>query len=91
MPIYEYKCEDCNKITEIFLKSKENKETPVCKHCGSKKLTKQISAPGAVIMGSSHPKGTTCCGRIERCDTPPPVQTMALANDKIGFPQPEGN
>lgn len=71
MPIYEYKCKDCNKITEIFLKSKDDKETPVCKHCGSKKLTKQISAPGAVIMGNSHPKGTTCCGRTERCDTPP--------------------
>ncbi len=71
MPIYEYKCKDCNKITELFLKSKDDKETPVCKHCGSKKLTKQISAPGAVIMGSSHPKGTACCGRTERCDTPP--------------------
>jgi len=71
MPIYEYKCEDCNKITEIFLKSKDDKEIPVCKYCGSKKLTKQISVPGAVIMGSSYPKGTTCCGRTERCETPP--------------------
>jgi hypothetical protein len=22
-------------------------------------------------MGSSNPKGTTCCGMDERCDTPP--------------------
>ena len=71
MPIYEYKCEECGKKTEIFIKSKDDKENLACKHCGSKKLKKLISAPAAFIMGNSNPKGTTCCGRNERCDTPP--------------------
>jgi putative FmdB family regulatory protein len=71
MPIYEYKCEECGKVTEVFLKSKNDKENIVCKYCGSNKLKKMVSAPGAVIMGTSNPKGTTCCGRTERCDTPP--------------------
>jgi len=71
MPIYEYKCEICGKVTEIFFKSQNDNEPLVCVHCGSKKLKKQFSVPGAVIKGSTRPKGTTCCGRDERCDTPP--------------------
>ena len=61
MPIYEYSCENCGKITEILV-NKEKDDT-VCKYCGSVRLKKLISVPGAIIMGSSESKGTTCCGR----------------------------
>jgi len=71
MPIYEYKCEECKKITEILLLKSADKELPVCKYCGSKKLVKLISKPATVIIGVGNPKGTTCCGRTERCDSPP--------------------
>ncbi len=69
MPIYEYSCENCGKITEILVN--KEKDNVVCKYCGSIRLKKLISAPGAIIMGGSKSKGTTCCGRTERCDTPP--------------------
>jgi putative FmdB family regulatory protein len=69
MPIYTYKCRDCGTVFD-FLMIKQS-EKPQCEKCGSENLEKQLSAPGAVIMGTSHPKGTTCCGRNERCDTPP--------------------
>ena len=69
MPIYEYSCENCGKITEILV-NKEKDDT-VCKYCGSVRLKKLISVPGAIIMGNPESKGTTCCGRDERCDTPP--------------------
>jgi len=71
MPIYEYRCEDCGKITEILLMRNDNNESIICKYCGSKRLKKLISAPASVIMGSSIRKGKTCCGRDERCDNPP--------------------
>jgi putative FmdB family regulatory protein len=71
MPIYEYRCEDCGKTTDILFLKSSKKESIICKYCGSKKLKKLISKPAAVIMGSIRPKGSTCCGRTERCDSPP--------------------
>jgi putative FmdB family regulatory protein len=71
MPIYEYRCEACGKITDILLLKNSDRESIVCKHCGSRKLKKLVSKPAAVIIGNSHPKGTTCCGRTDRCDSPP--------------------
>ncbi|HEC79457.1 MAG TPA: zinc ribbon domain-containing protein [candidate division WOR-3 bacterium] len=71
MPIYEYKCKDCGKITEILFKSRDEKVELNCRHCGSKNLVKQISTPGAIRMGNGQSSGATCCGRGEPCDTPP--------------------
>ena len=70
MPIYEYRCDECGRITEVFHKTFESNERIACPHCGSEKLKKLISAPARVIMGKSS-GATTCCGRTERCETPP--------------------
>jgi len=48
MPIYEYKCDDCGKITEL-LESSGNKAQRKCAHCGGKKLTKQMSVFSAQV------------------------------------------
>jgi putative FmdB family regulatory protein len=71
MPIYEYECEGCGKVVEIFQKGFKPDEPIVCPNCGSDRLKKLLSAPVAVIRGDSSPKGATCCGREERCDIPP--------------------
>jgi putative FmdB family regulatory protein len=73
MPIYEYRCVQCNKVSE-FLVGVGQEETEIkCKYCGSREMTRMISATnvsfGKGIIGSQH--GKTCCGRDERCDTPP--------------------
>lgn len=70
MPIYEYKCKDCEKVIEIFQRTYEGKSIS-CSHCGSKNIEKIFSVPGVVKLDDSSTKGTTCCGREERCDTPP--------------------
>ena len=44
MPVYEYKCKDCGKVSEILVFSSE--ETPDCKHCGSKNIEKILSRFG---------------------------------------------
>jgi len=71
MPVYEYKCENCGKVTEVFQKGLEPESPIICSNCGSIKLTKLFSAPAVIRTVDSSTKGTTCCGRTERCDTPP--------------------
>ena len=34
MPIYEYKCPECNHITETFEKLPQPKATGICEKCG---------------------------------------------------------
>jgi len=70
MPIYEYRCSDCGEISEVFLRS-PNSESVKCPVCGSKDLERLLSASYAIRMSSSAPAGRTCCGRAERCETPP--------------------
>lgn len=43
MPIFEYKCNDCNTKFEVFHKVKENKDEIICPNCNSKNYIKLIS------------------------------------------------
>ena len=70
MPIYEYKCSRCGEVSEVFFKTQSRKDV-LCSHCGSAQVEKMFSVPAAVKMGGTPPPGATCCGREERCDTPP--------------------
>ena len=44
MPIYEYKCRDCGRLTSVFVKSVGSSPDARCKACGSKKLERALSA-----------------------------------------------
>ena len=68
MPIYDYRCRECGSASELFLRS-SNAEAR-CPHCGSENLERLISASYTIKMDAAAP-GTTCCGRTERCETPP--------------------
>lgn len=69
MPIYDYKCKDCGKVSEIFLHSLDGSAIR-CPICGGENLEKLISSSYMIRMDASSP-GATCCGRDSRCDTPP--------------------
>jgi putative FmdB family regulatory protein len=43
MPIYEYTCGDCGRLTSIFVKSMNGATKAICDHCGGKKLTRALS------------------------------------------------
>jgi putative FmdB family regulatory protein len=36
MPIYEYKCKSCGRLTSQFFRSAESVRAPACQHCGGK-------------------------------------------------------
>lgn len=65
MPIFEYKCNVCEKTTEVFFR---NGAIPECAHCGSKKLSKQISV-FAVNKSSGESVPPSCaagCGGFNK-------------------------
>ena len=70
MPIYEYRCQDCGKISEIYFATFNQNKPLNCSHCGSDNLTKLFSTP-SVNVRKDVSNGLTCCGRTERCSTPP--------------------
>ena len=43
MPIYEFTCGDCGRLTSTFTKSMNAKVDVGCSHCGSKKMSRALS------------------------------------------------
>ena len=43
MPIYEYQCEKCRKRSSVLTLRVSEKVSPVCEHCGSKKMNRLMS------------------------------------------------
>ena len=70
MPIYQYKCRECGEVSDFFLHGFISTETLACPNCGSHNLDKLISVSN-LLKGKATSPGTTCCGRNERCETPP--------------------
>lgn len=69
MPIFEFKCDECGAEFESMVPAGQ-KNAVSCPGCGSIKLNKLFSiftTPGS----RSQSRGLTCCGREERCDSPP--------------------
>lgn len=46
MPIYEYRCDECAKVSSIFFRQPKTAAAPVCQHCGSARLNRVISSVG---------------------------------------------
>jgi putative FmdB family regulatory protein len=60
MPIFEYKCNDCNKKFEVLHKSSANLEEVVCPDCQSKNYKKLLSSFSASTGSSSYESGQSC-------------------------------
>lgn len=68
MPIYEYRCRNCDMTFEMLVRTGAD---VTCPHCGDASLDKLISAPFVSSGQTARQAGHTCCGREERCDTSP--------------------
>ena len=54
MPIYEYRCKDCGKISEFLLIKTDETFIPQCKRCKSKKMIRVLSRVRAVRSEESR-------------------------------------
>ena len=70
MPIYEFRCRECGHVSELLLPQPSNSKTLACPSCSSQNLERLISVP-SLLKNRANAPGTTCCGREERCETPP--------------------
>ena len=50
MPIYEFKCRDCDRLTSIFVRTPSAEYDAVCRHCRGRNLTRLVSR-FAVVRG----------------------------------------
>lgn len=61
MPIYEYKCNDCDAVFELLTTTSEENKKVHCSKCNSENVTKLISA-GSSISGGGVSLNPTGCG-----------------------------
>jgi putative FmdB family regulatory protein len=69
MPIYEYKCRSCGKVTEVLVQGFFSPQPPKCQECGQDMERRLSSA--VMVTEKGRQSGKTCCGREERCEKPP--------------------
>ncbi len=70
MPIYEYRCRVCGATSEYLIGVGKD-ENISCKECGSIEMEKILSVASFLTGVPERASGRTCCGREERCETPP--------------------
>ncbi|HBT77989.1 MAG TPA: hypothetical protein DEB39_13935 [Planctomycetaceae bacterium] len=59
MPLYEFECSKCQAIFEELVR--DNRKT-CCPHCGSKRLTRLMSAPVTHASSGQSCPGSACPG-----------------------------
>ena len=60
MPLFEYKCQKCDAVTE-FLESANTKKKHICKKCGSDDTSKMFSTFAPMV------KDRAAGGKCDRC------------------------
>jgi len=43
MPIYEYRCQECRRVSDFLILNTQEPFTPVCRRCGSQSLERVLS------------------------------------------------
>ncbi len=57
MPIYEFKCMECDEYMEILVMNKQDEVEMVCSKCGSGRLERILSTTSHTVSGSGAAKG----------------------------------
>lgn len=59
MPIYEFKCADCDAKKEILFRSIDEKIDLACDACGSQNLQRVLSSSNFCVPGGTGPSPAT--------------------------------
>lgn len=65
MPIYDFRCRECSKVSEVFLRGADG-QAMRCPDCGSENLERLISASYMTRMAVTTAGTTCCCPSVER-------------------------
>jgi putative FmdB family regulatory protein len=57
MPIYEYRCQDCGRISEFLLMKSDEIFVPQCTRCKSKKMSRVLSKVRVIRSEESRLEG----------------------------------
>ncbi len=66
MPIYEFRCTQCNDCFEVLVLAREEEMVARCPKCGSEEFERVMSR-AAVIGGASAPSGESATCRTRSC------------------------
>lgn len=88
MPIYEYRCQTCQKHFEHWQQGFDDPQGLRCPHCESDQITKQLHAPGIVFKGGgfyktdsrSNSSGSSSVASSSTTDTPKTTATESKAD-----------
>jgi len=65
MPIFEYVCQHCGRVT-AFLEKAGTEDAHVCQECSSRKMEKVFSTFAAITTGSSSACDDAACPAFSR-------------------------
>lgn len=60
MPLFEYRCQDCGRIIEIFAQRRERSAEQKCPECGKANLERVLSPFSATVSGGGSNAATSC-------------------------------
>ena len=66
MPVYDYRCTECNKTYDVYHKGREVSEDIVCPSCGSLHHKKLMSVP---MVSMSSPSSSRYDAPGSSCET----------------------
>lgn len=59
MPIFEFKCMDCDEYMEMLVMNKQEEVEMVCSHCGSGNLERILSSTNHTVTGGGPDRPTS--------------------------------
>jgi len=83
VPIYEYRCNRCQRRVSIFQRSMREAGAAVCPHCGSIDLTRLISRVAVLRSEESHLEGLASDAGLADLDETDP-RSMARWARRMG-------
>jgi putative FmdB family regulatory protein len=83
MPIFEYRCEACGKISEFLLIKTDEVFIPQCKRCRSKKMTRVLSKVRVIRSEESRMESLADPSKWGDLDEKDP-KSMAKMMKKLG-------
>ncbi len=71
MPIFEFKCLDCDEYMEILVMNKRDEVAMACNHCGSGNLERILSTTNHTVIGggSGRPADSSTSAQTRTCSS----------------------